>query len=77
MSEGPNWDTAEDLFKELDDRNEWGFIATALGNFRRALMREDFTRREAARLVELHAKYVYDMALDDASWDRDVDPDDD
>lgn len=59
-----SWESLEDAFKELDDQ-EFGVIATALGGFRSALMKNGFTRREAIRLVETYSKFIYDMSIEE------------
>lgn len=82
------WDNLEQAFGELD-RNEYQFFAKTLGAYRRALEAEGFSRREAMRLVETYAKFVYDMVIEEIisgkqdysgeetdSGDDDVDPDD-
>lgn len=60
----PNWTNVEEAFKELD-RKEFNFFAQALGAYRKALVKEGFTRREAQRLVETYAKFIYDMSLEE------------
>lgn len=74
-----SWDNLEDAFKDID-KNEFRFLAEALSSYRKSLMDEGFTRREAARLVESFAKYIYDMALEDFMVEKareDVDGPDD
>lgn len=59
------WDSLEDAFKELD-KNEFMEFATSLAAYKDALMSKGFTRREACRLVENYAKFVYEWAIEDA-----------
>lgn len=84
------WNNLEDAFKEIDAR-EFDFVAKALAAYRRSLTGEGFSQREAMRLVEGYAKYIYDMSLEEFiaqknseqidglinPKDDDVDPDDD
>ncbi len=75
----------EDAFKDLDKR-EFHFFASALAAYRKSLMDQGFTRREALRLVESYSKFIYEMSVEefmsrkakeDSEQDIDLDDDDD
>lgn len=59
-----SWENLEQAFKDLDAR-EFTFFAAALASYRRSLMKEGFTRREALRLVETYSKFIYDMSIEE------------
>lgn len=64
-----DYSTVEDLFKELDAK-EFSFFARALGSYRKSLMDEGFTRREAIKLVESYSQFLYNMGLEDFIAER-------
>lgn len=79
-----DWDNWEEAFKEADSK-QYSTIAQSLAGYRKALMSEGFTRREAMRLVESYSNFIYDLTLnraeeeeDTAEWEEvdDVDPED-
>lgn len=59
-----SWENIEEAFKDLD-ANEFKFFAAALSSYRRSLMKEGFTRKEAMRLVDTYSKFIYDMSLEE------------
>lgn len=59
-----SWDSLEEAFKDLDS-NEFAFFSKALSAYRRALMKDGFTRREAMRLVEAYSRFIYDMSVEE------------
>lgn len=64
------WDNVEDAFKELDE-NEFTFFSRSLAAYRRRLMSEGFTRREAMRLVEAYSKFIYDISIEEFMAEKD------
>lgn len=59
-----DFENYEEAFKELD-KKEHVFFSRALGGYLKSLMQEGFTRREAFRLVEAYARFVYDMSIEE------------
>lgn len=80
-----SYENVEDAFKDLDKR-EFHFFASALASYRKALMDQGFTRREAVKLAESYSKFIYEMSIEEymnrkaaesSEVDIDVDDDDD
>lgn len=57
------FDNPDEAFAELDKKPFWD-VAKSLAGYRKALMDQGFNRREACRLVELYAKFIYESAVD-------------
>lgn len=62
----------EQAFKEQAQRKYLPF-AESLAAYRDALLDKGFTREESISLVQVHAKFIYDMAIEEALNEEDDD----
>jgi hypothetical protein len=73
------FNNVEDLFNELngDGDDEYKAIAETLAHLRDSLISNGFNRREAMRLVDNFASFVYELAADSIRIQKFHDPDTD